>query len=127
MKKSLWLSALLFLASGAAAEAQSISPRPHCALIRNATGNTIFASVRTNFFTLPSGAHKRHEGSFRLEKDKDTQVCSTGPFYPGDQVELVVKTMIPIFSCKTRLTGTITLTSSRDEDGVYRVSATCIR
>lgn len=115
---------LMCLSSGAFA--QLISPRPHCATIRNETGDRIFASIRSAYTANAAGEQKRHEGSFRLEKGEKTEVCSTGPFYPGYQVELVVKTMIPIFSCKTRLAGTITLTSSRDKDDVYRVTATCV-
>ena len=117
--------AVCFFVTQANAAEPLLSLRPHCATIKNDTGNSLFASIRTAYTPNAQGQDKRHEGSFRLEKDASTQVCSTGPFYPGYQVELVVKTMIPIFSCKTKLEGTITLTSSRDENDVYRVSANC--
>ena len=119
------ICAAFIIAPTAQAAEPLMALRPHCATIKNDTGNRLFASIRTNYAPDANGEQKRHEGSFRLEADQSTEVCSTGPFYPGYQVELVVKTMIPIFSCKTKLEGTITLTSSRDENDVYRVSANC--
>ncbi len=118
---------LMVVCLSSVASAQLISPRPQCATIRNETGDRVFASIRSAYTANAAGEQKRHEGSFRLEKGEKTEVCSIGPFYPGYQVELVVKTMIPIFSCKTRLSGTITLTSSRDKDDIYRVTADCVQ
>lgn len=121
----LFLIAALLLVSFPA-QAELISPRPYCADIRNDTGSYIFASVRTEYGTTKTGEKKRHESSFRLEAGQTQRACATGPFFPGYQVELMLKTMIPVFTCKTVLQGTISITSKRDENDRNRYSATCV-
>ena len=124
MKPLLILILCLFLSYPA--QAELISPRPYCADIRNDTEHAIYASVRTEFGTNAAGEKKRHESSFRLEAGQTQRACATGPFYPGYQVELVLKAMIPVFTCKTVLQGTIAITTKRDEKGINRYSAGCV-
>jgi hypothetical protein len=108
------------------AQAELISPRPYCADIRNDTDHYLFASVRTDFGKNAAGEKKRHESSFRLEAGQTQRACATGPFYPGYQVELVIKAMIPVFTCKTVLQGTIAISTKRDEKGINRYAASCV-
>ncbi len=126
MRRFLFPALLILIALLSVAQAELISPRPHCASIRNDTGSYLFAAIRTDYGTTASGEKRRHESTFRLEAGEAKDACATGPFYPGYQVELVIKTMIPVFSCKTRLAGVISITSSRDEEGRNKISATCV-
>lgn len=103
-----------------------ISPTPHCAIIENTTEFTIFGSIRSEYGTTSSGEKRRHEANFRLAPDKKQEVCVTGPFFPGYQVELSLKTLIPIFSCKTRLKGTIEIRSEKRDDDSNRIYALCL-
>jgi hypothetical protein len=58
------------------------------------------------------------------ETDPDTgeaadsaEFCTFGPFYPERKLELVLRTLVPIFSCKTRVDqGEIVIKGFRKED-----------
>lgn len=127
MKLIMLLMLALFSSSSAAqAAGELISPRPHCASIINATGSGLYGAIRTDYGTTQSGERKRHESTFRLNAGDKREVCATGPFYPGYKVELIVKTMIPVFSCQTRLKGTIEIKSERTKDDRNRIYATCV-
>jgi hypothetical protein len=58
----------------------------------------------------------RHEGLFDLQDGETVEICSTGPFYPGYKIELTIKTIMPLFTCKTRLSGEIVLRRKREGD-----------
>jgi hypothetical protein len=117
----------LFLMLPVPAQAELISPQPHCALIKNTTGFTVFGMIRTDYGTNAAGEKQRHESTFRLAAGEQNKVCATGPFYPGYQVEFTIKTLIPIFSCKTRLDGTIEIKSERNEKtDSNRIYAVCV-
>ncbi len=127
MKLGLFLIAfLMMLSAPAQAAGELISPRPHCATIINTTDSMLYGVMRTDFGTLPSGEKKRHESTFRLNAGEKREACATGPFYPGYKVELAIKTMFPVFTCKTRLKGTIEIKSERSKDGLNRFYATCV-
>jgi hypothetical protein len=120
------MSVLAFAASPAQAAGELISPRPHCASIINTTDSSLYGVMRTDYGTLPSGEKRRHESTFRLNPGEKREACASGPFYPGYKIELAIKTMFPVFTCKTRLTGTIEIKSERTKDGLNRFYATCV-
>ena len=126
MKSVLILIALLFISMPAQAAGELISPRPQCASILNSTKSELYGVIRTAYGTLPSGEKKRHESTFRLKGGEKQEACATGPFYPGYQVEFSIKTMFPIFTCKTKLRGTIEIKSERNKDGLNRIYALCV-
>ena len=126
MKFLALLFAILMMAGGVSpAGAGEISPFKECATIRNMTDQTILGVVRTAPFRMKGGEVTRHEGSFRLEADEAVDVCSTGPFYDGYKVELVLRTIIPLFSCKTRLSGDIYLRKTETKLGYTKLYAEC--
>ncbi len=125
MKFVLVLIGVLLIASPANAAGELISPRPHCASIINATKDGLYGVVRTNYFTNAQGKKQRHESSFRLQPGEKRDACATGPFYPDYKVELSIKTVFPVFTCKTKLRGTIEIKSERNKEGVNRFYATC--
>lgn len=126
MKYSLVFLLFFLLLPAPVQAADLISPRPYCGTFRNDTPNYILGSVRTAYGTSKTGEKGRHESSFRLESGEKKEVCATGPFYPGYQVEFVIKTMIPVFSCKTALKGTIVITSKHDKNDFNKYYATCV-
>lgn len=117
---------LCLVVTAAHAAGELLSPRPQCAVVRNATDYSLFGVVRTAYGTASDGKQSRHESTFRLKAGEKLDVCASGPFFPGYQVELIVKTMIPVFSCKTRLKGLIEIKSERTKDDKNRIYATCI-
>lgn len=117
--------------------AQEITDEPICFTIRNEAPYKVYGDVATDYFTTPEGTQARHTGTFRLEAAgtvdkitgyrKDiTEFCSSGPFYPGRQMALRLRTLIPIFSCKTSIeVGEIVIHGRFEDDGTTKTWATC--
>ena len=117
---------LLLVLIAAPAQAELITPTPQCAKITNDSKFTMNGTLRTDYATARDGSKKRHESNFRLAPGESKDACSTGPFYPGYQVELSLKTMFPVFTCKTRLEGTISLrTEVNKKTGGNKIYALC--
>ncbi|HNQ91669.1 MAG TPA: hypothetical protein PKI93_01925 [Alphaproteobacteria bacterium] len=117
--------ALILGLSPLSAYAGDVSPFEECATLRNMSDQSIIGVIRTAPFKTTTGTVQRHEGTFRLEPDQAAQVCSTGPFYDGYKVELVLRTIIPLFSCKTRLSGDIMLRKTTTKEGFTKLYADC--
>ena len=117
--------------------AQEITSEPICFTIRNEAPYTVLGEVTTNYFTAPDGTEARHSGTFRLEKagtlDEEkghpldvVELCSTGPFYPNRQLELTLRTLIPVFSCMTSIElGEIVVKGHRKKEGGTKTWAVC--
>ncbi len=129
--------AFLALAIPVQSFAAEITASPICFTIRNEAPYKVYGEISTDYFTTPDGTEARHTGPFRLEKagtvheekgyflDR-TEFCSQGPFYPGRQVELTIRTLIPIFSCKTNIeVGEIVIQGKRLKEGGTKTWATC--
>ncbi len=120
--------------------AQEITAEPICFTIRNEADQTIFGSVVTDYVTRPDGQKIHYDGTFRLEPmgtvDPETgygkdfsEFCSRGPFFPGRQLEITLRTLIPVFSCKTSVeAGEVTVHSKkvmRNGIETNKIWATC--
>ncbi len=90
------------------AVAADVTPFKECATIRNAANQQVTGVIKTDAFKF-RGQIRRHEKNFILQDGETVEVCSTGPFYPGYKVELTIRTIMPLFTCKTRLSGEIVL------------------
>jgi hypothetical protein len=124
MRLCLFLCCVLFVTHAQAAELYS--PTPQCAMIKNTTNSTLFLMIRTDFFENQDGSKERFQTTLRLEPQAAQEVCAKGPFFPNYQVDLSIRTLIPIFSCKTRLQGEIAITSTQRDDGSQKFSAECV-
>jgi len=149
MKKMLLLTLLLWPAAAFAQglpappslpsfqdQRAAVSGSPQCFIVRNTTPNKVFGHIETDFFPRDDGLKTRHRSTFKLlplgERDKKSgdfldraQFCTTGPFYPGGKVVLELKTLFPVFSCKTRVDQGEILIESLRIDGDYELWATC--
>ena len=129
---------LLFLPN--LARAGEIVQEPICFLVANDTDFTIFGSLNTDYYTRPDGIKTRHRSNFRLEKRGTVheeegypldraEFCSYGPFYEGRKLDFVIRTLFPVFSCRTNIeSGPIVISATPREDdpmGGYDYSATC--
>ena len=119
------LAALFLAMITSSAHAAEVTPFKECASIRNDVGYTVMGVVRTAGFRTPNGQVQFHEGPFVLEDGENVVVCSTGPFYPGYKVELTLRTIMPIFTCETRLSGDIAIRKRETEDGITELYADC--
>lgn len=112
---------------------------PICFSVINTAPHKSYGAIRTDLYPHPSGSLARHTSNFRLDEagtvDDEglptdrVDFCSYGPFYEGRKLELVLRTLFPVFSCKTKIeSGPIYIRSTPIEDdpmGGYRVSADC--
>lgn len=120
--------------------AQEITPEPICFNIINDSDQTIYGSVVTAYTTTPDGQKIHYDGTFRLAPkgtvDQETgygkdfsEFCTRGPFFPGRQIEITLRTLLPVFSCKTSVeAGDVIVHSQeimKDGDLIRKFWATC--
>jgi hypothetical protein len=122
--KLLLLTILLCILPLATSFAGEVTPFRECATLRNAANQEVLGVIKTEEFKY-KGQLVRHEGTFDLQDGETVNICSTGPFFPGYKVELTIKTIMPLFSCLTRLSGEIVLRRKEGEDGVNLLYADC--
>jgi hypothetical protein len=104
----------MFLVTGPGiARAQDIVQEPMCFQVINEAPYSVFGNFLTDYYMSPNGTRARHRSNFRLEAagtvHKDgypldkAEFCSYGPFYPGRKLEMTLRTLVPIFSCRTHI------------------------
>lgn len=110
---------------------------PICFKLRNTAEHNVYGTFGTNYYTAPDGTQARHRSNFRLEaagtKDEQgypadsAEFCSYGPFFEGRKLELVLRTLFPVFTCFTHIeNGEIVIKSKRKaDDSGYDLSAEC--
>lgn len=117
-------------------QAQEIISEPICFVLRNEAPYKVYGNFVTDYYTAPDGQQARHRSNFRLDEPgaKDEQgnpsdsaeFCSYGPFYPDRKLELVLRTLVPIFSCKTRIDqGEIVIKGYKKPEGGTNTYAEC--
>lgn len=117
--------------------AQDIVSQPICFNVKNEAPYKVYGSFITDYYTRPDGIRARHKSNFRLEEAGATheekgypidraEFCTFGPFYPGRKLELVIRTLVPVFSCKTRIDqGEIVIQGHRKPEGGTETTAQC--
>lgn len=120
------LAALVFVSLPAGAE-PLYSTEQHCGKIINTTEYSIFGSISTDYFDDQDGEKRRHKATFRLAGGEEWPVCTTGPFFEGYTVDLELRTLVPVFACRTKLTGDILVKSTKTEDDVTKTFAECLK
>jgi hypothetical protein len=134
MKLFMLLCAVLFVPiSGAFAQFThpntnkegEVLSKPICTDLVNASSVTIQGTIATAAQITPDGTSVRHRDNFRLQAGEKKQICASGPFYEGRRLELVIRTLFPLFECKTRIDRDILIRSTVQEDGTRKYSANC--
>jgi hypothetical protein len=133
-----FLLVLLFCTFGQGAQAQEILNEPICFTVRNTAPHKVYGNFVTDYYTAEDGTQARHRSNFRLDeagaKDPEkgfpldaAEFCSYGPFFPERKLELVIRTLIPVFSCKTSVEkGEILIKSERlPDDSGNKIWAEC--
>ncbi len=113
-----------------------IVQEPLCFAVRNEAPYKIYGNFGTDYYTAADGRRARHRSNFRLDEPGSTdkegnpsdraEFCSYGPFYPDRKLEIVLRTLVPIFSCKTRIDqGEIVIKGKRKPEGGTDTWAEC--
>ncbi len=90
--------------SGAAQEALGeVTDEPLCFSIINEAPYTVMGTLETNYFIRADGVKTRHRENFRLAPQDWKQFCSRGPFFDGRRLDIVLKSLVPLFECRTAL------------------------
>lgn len=105
--------------------AGEITARPMCGKLVNRSEQTIMGTIATKSQRLPSGDMAAHRENFKLLSGEERELCTTGPFFEGRRLELTLRTLIPLFSCYTKIDRSIYLDAKPDETGFKKLSATC--
>lgn len=116
---------LIFPAGQPAAQDGVFSDTPVCSDLINETGYAVYGAVETDRAIGPDGETIYHRSNFRLKADERTRICANGPFFPGGKVILTLRSLFPLFECKTALGQPITINATRKDSGGYDWSATC--
>ncbi len=106
-------------------QAGEILNSPVCNFLHNRSDQVMMGTIYLKEQTAPSGDSIRQSENFRLEPDQKRQICALGPFYEGRRIELVIRTLIPLFTCRTTLDREIFLDATPQDNGMKKLSATC--
>lgn len=106
--------------------AGEILPEPLCFNIINQAPYGVYGTVSTDYYTTPDGEKKRYVSNFNLKAGEHVNFCASGPFFEGRKVDLVLRTIIPIFSCKTGVTGDVFIKGRRNAEGRAETWAECL-
>ena len=88
---------------------------PICFKIENTADHMILGSIITDYYTNADGIKTRHRSNFRLNPNQSEDYCTYGPFLPNRQLTLTLRSLFPVFECKTRVDmGKIVLKSDRN-------------
>ena len=119
------LGAIFFALYAMPVRAGETVPVPICFNIINQAPYTVIGSVATDTYDAPGGSKARHRANFRLKVREHTQFCTTGPFYPDRKMELTLRSLIPLFSCMTKIDGNIVIRGERKPQGGTKTWAEC--
>ncbi len=106
-------------------KAGETTPNPICSKLTNRSTVSIQGTLATMTRTLPNGDLQQFSDNFKLLPNEQRDICAAGPFYEGRRIELTIRTLFPLFSCKTQLGKEIFLDMEEDADGIKHYSATC--
>jgi hypothetical protein len=140
MKWALLILVIFTVLPGFAAaqnEGLDIVSEPLCFAVRNEADYMILGNFVTTQYTKPDGTKGRHRSNFRLSpagtKDPETgeamdrsEFCSYGPFYEGRKLEMVLRTLFPVFTCQTKIDqGEIIIKGRHKPEGGVETWAEC--
>lgn len=102
-----------------------LSDKPICFKIHNKAPYGVAGTLETASIMRADGIKTKHRSNFRLDKGERVEFCTTGPFYDGTRLNLVLRTLIPIFECKTAIDRDIYIYGRRLDEGGTKTWAQC--
>ncbi|MCB9990286.1 MAG: hypothetical protein H6867_02765 [Rhodospirillales bacterium] len=103
-----------------------VTPDPQCFNVINKAPYTVFGTISTDYFVRDDGIKARHQSNFRLKNEAYAEFCTTGPYYEGGKIDLTLRSLVPLFSCKTAVTGDIVIHGRRKAEGGTETWADCL-
>lgn len=99
-----------------------------CFAIYNQAPYMVYGTIVTNYYLASDGTAALKRSNFHLESKQRTEFCSYGPFYGTgkNRLKLVLRTLIPIFSCEFTAEGELTIFGLKKPEGGTKTWASCI-
>ena len=98
---------------------------PICFDVINRAPYSVFGTVSTDAYQTPEGITAHHRANFRLKTGEATEFCSKGPFYEGRRLEFKLRSLVPLFSCQTKIDAPIIIQGRFKPEGGTESWATC--
>lgn len=114
-----------------------ITSEPICFVLKNTAPYGVMGTIATNYFTTADGVRDSHKSNFRFDAAGSTnpdtgaptdrrQICTAGPFFDGRKIRITLRTLFPIFECKTAIDrGEVTIKGFRKDDGGTQTEIEC--
>ena len=103
-----------------------VTQEPVCFNVMNEAPYSVYGGLESNELIRPDGIKTRHREQFRLETGRQARFCTTGPFYEGGKLRLVLRSLVPLFDCYTAVTGDIVIHGERLPEGGTKTWADCL-
>lgn len=122
--ESLWQAPFPHLDIPMTAEGEVLSA-PQCFRLINRAPYMVMGALYTNYYVDDKRQRARHTSNFRLEPGQSQPYCSYGPFYPGRKLDLVIRSFVPVFSCRTKIDADIEIMGEMKPGGGSKTWAVC--
>ncbi len=88
---------------------------PRCVTLINESGGDVLGHVETALYTDPKGKNHWFRKNFKLAENGREEACSTGPFFPGQKIRVVLKSLFPLYTCLIEVPRTITISRKKGD------------
>lgn len=85
----------------------------------------MLVQFRTDYYLREDGGRDYYETLLRIEAGKEREICAKGPFYPDYKVDLIVKSLFPLYDCRTKLQGEIPIREKQGQGEERSFYAVC--
>lgn len=96
-----------------------------CFNVVNTAPYRVYGGIETNDLIRPDGIKTKHREIFRLGPEEQVQFCTTGPFYDNREIRVILRSLVPMFECKTSVMGDIVIQGVRLPEGGTRSWIEC--
>lgn len=97
-----------------------------CFNVVNKAPYRVHGRIMTDAYIRPDGIKAHHRSNFRLSEGERVEFCTSGPFFDGRTVDFTLRTLVPIFYCRTAITGDIVIYGRKKRDGGTETYAECL-
>jgi len=103
-----------------------VTYEPLCFSIINEAPFTVIGTVATQYYIRADGIKARHRENFRLGPQDWKQLCTRGPFFDGRMLDITLKTLVPIFECRTAFYEDLRVQGEYKEEGGTETWIDCL-
>ncbi|MCB1556158.1 MAG: hypothetical protein KDJ15_02475 [Alphaproteobacteria bacterium] len=95
-----------------------VTDAPICSTVVNQAPYTVMGVIVTQAYVRADGVYARHRVNFWLKPEEKREFCTSGPFFDGRTVEFSLRSLIPVFTCRTGVGGEIIVHGRYESESV---------